>query len=207
VDGGSGPFVLTSIDAVPWAAGTMKTITWDVAGTDVAPVSASMVNIVLSTDDGINFADVLVANTPNDGSETIVVPALATTQARVQVEAAGNVFFDMNDAAFEITSSVVDVAELPQSGSGVLLTTQPNPFVGQLDVAFATDRAGPVTVAVYDAAGRRVATLLETTMNPGRHEVSWDGREVSGARAGAGVYFVKMQVGAETRVKRVVRLQ
>ncbi|MBZ0266960.1 hypothetical protein K8I85_02290, partial [bacterium] len=56
VDENSGPFVVTSIGATPWAGGTARTITWDVAGTDGAPVSCSTVNIRLSTDDGRGFA-------------------------------------------------------------------------------------------------------------------------------------------------------
>ena len=73
-------------------------MTWDVASTDAAPVSAANVKISLSTDGGHTYPFVLAASTPNDGSQTVIVPNVATTQARVKIEAVGNVFFDVSNA-------------------------------------------------------------------------------------------------------------
>jgi hypothetical protein len=206
VDGGAGPFVLTSTDAVPWNAGETRTVTWDVAGTDVAPVDAQFVNIELSLDDGRNFTETLVANTPNDGMEMVVVPALATTEARVRVAPTANVFFDMNDAAFEIVVGATDVRELV-SVAPDRLSTQPNPFASRTSVSFSTDRRGRVTLSVYDAAGRRVASLVDGYREAGHHTATWNGRDASGARVSAGVYFVRMVGEDRTETARVVHVK
>jgi hypothetical protein len=206
VDGGAGPFVLTSTDAVPWNAGETRTVTWDVAGTDVAPVDAQLVNIELSLDDGRTFTETLVAGTPNDGTEMIVVPALATTQARVRVAPTDNVFFDMNDAAFEIAVGATDARE-PVSVTPGRLSAQPNPFSGRTSVSFATDRRSHVTLSVYDAAGRRVASLLDGAREAGHHNATWSGRDASGATVSAGVYFVRMVSGDRVETARVVHLK
>jgi flagellar hook assembly protein FlgD len=34
-------------------------------------------------------------------------------------------------------------------------------------------------------------------MNPGRHGIQWDGRNVSGAPVGSGVYFVRADAGGK----------
>ena len=59
----------------------------------------------LSMDGGATFGTVLAASTPNDGSHDVTLPNLDTSQARIKVEAVGNYFFDVNDAAFSIDAA------------------------------------------------------------------------------------------------------
>ncbi len=105
VSSSSGPFAVTAPNtAVTWAGNSVQTVTWNVASSNLPPVSTPNVRILLSTDGGNTFPFVVNASTPNDGSESIVVPNLGTTQARIKVEGAGNIFFDVSDAAFTIAA-------------------------------------------------------------------------------------------------------
>ncbi len=207
VDGGAGPFEVTSIGATPWDAGTTRTITWDVAGTDAAPVSCSTVNILLSTDDARDMLwDVpLAMGTPNDGIEVVNVPGFAITEARVMVEAADNVFFNVNDTVFSVTGST-GVEDAVASATLPSLRVHPSPFVDQTRIVYSMTNQGPVTIDVLDAAGRRVNTLLNGTRGVGSHSVNWSGRDQDGRRVASGVYFVRMQAGDEVRTTRVVHL-
>lgn len=100
----SGPFAVTAPNtAVTWAGNSAQTITWNVANTTTAPVSCANVKISLSTDGGNTFST-LVASTPNDGSEVVTIPNTPTANARIKVEAVGNIFFDISNANFTITS-------------------------------------------------------------------------------------------------------
>jgi uncharacterized repeat protein (TIGR01451 family) len=106
VEDNAGPFAVTSPNTpVSWVVNTSETVTWDVANTDVAPVSCANVNILLSTDGGSTFPVALAANTANDGTEAITVPDNETSIARVKVACADNIFFDISDANFFIMRS------------------------------------------------------------------------------------------------------
>ncbi len=107
VDGSAGPFLVTSPNTcVSWQAGSSQTITWDVANTDNASVNCQQVNIRLSLDGGYNYTYVLAANTPNDGSETITLPAgICSNKSRIKIEAANNIFFDISNADFNIETN------------------------------------------------------------------------------------------------------
>ncbi|MBS1730566.1 MAG: zinc-dependent metalloprotease [Bacteroidetes bacterium] len=104
----SGPFQITAPNTtgISWDAGTMQSVTWDVANTTSAPVSCSQVNILLSVDGGQTFPIVLASNTPNDGSQDVLVPNYDVTNARIKVESVGNIFFDINNKDITIKGSL-----------------------------------------------------------------------------------------------------
>ncbi|WP_080778598.1 reprolysin-like metallopeptidase [Chryseobacterium phocaeense] len=94
VDGNSGPFKVTAPTFGQGAvSGSTVNVTWDVANTTQAPVNTANVNIKLSTDGGQTFT-VIAANTPNDGSEQVAIPAGSTSaNAYILVEAVGNIYY------------------------------------------------------------------------------------------------------------------
>lgn len=99
----TGPFLVTAPNsAVTLDGADPTTVTWSVAGTNVAPVGTTQVRILLSTDGGLTWPTELNSGTDNDGSEIVTMPNVATTQARVRVEAVGNVFFDVSNTNFTI---------------------------------------------------------------------------------------------------------
>jgi PKD repeat protein len=110
IDGNSGPFLVTNptVSGISWTGLSSQNLTWDVAGTDVAPVSCSNVDILLSTDGGLTYPTVLASNTPNDGSHVISIPNIGTTTARVMVFCSNNIFFDISNNNFTITAVTND---------------------------------------------------------------------------------------------------
>jgi subtilisin-like proprotein convertase family protein len=98
-----GPFVVTEPNTnVLWYVNDQKTVTWNVNGTDGAPVNCSTVNILLSTDGGFTYPYTLASGVANTGQALVMVPNQVSNTCRVRVQAAGNIFFDISNTNFRI---------------------------------------------------------------------------------------------------------
>jgi hypothetical protein len=128
----AGPFLVSYPNAasLSLAGGSSQAITWNVAGTTANGVNCASVNIRLSTDGGLTYPTLLLSGTANDGSEAVTLPNLATTTARIMVEAADNYFFDISNSDFTITSSVACAAPSAPAISNVTLTSASLSFTG-----------------------------------------------------------------------------
>jgi subtilisin-like proprotein convertase family protein len=99
----AGPFLVMHPNInQTFEVGDYVEVTWDVANTDVAPVNCNYVNILLSTNGGYEYPISLAQNVPNTGSYTVVIPDALTGLARVKIEAADNIFFDISNVNFKI---------------------------------------------------------------------------------------------------------
>lgn len=190
-----GPFAVTSQNQfnVTWQTGTSQTVTWDVAGTDSGLINVSNVNILLSTDGGATF-EMLVENTPNDGSESFTVPTDTplSTDCRVIVESVGNIFYAVNLSAFTIT----DIAGVEDFGLDGF-TLYPNPNNGNFTVQFNSDSTNDINIAVYDMRGRQIFGNVYTNTGLISKELNLQGVQ-------SGVYLVNVQDGSRKEVKRIV---
>jgi hypothetical protein len=185
-----GPFkVLTPATAVNFPGGSTQTITWDVANTTAAPINCSNVNIYFSADGGNTFPEVLALNTPNDGSETVVIPYVGTVKGRVKVKAVGNVFHSWNPSNFTVTinTAVNDVSW--QSDVKVY----PVPATEQLTIS--NDHKNGLNGTIVNAIGQRI----------------WSGdiekmRTIPVDSWAKGVYYLKLadKVNGETITKSIV---
>lgn len=108
VSAAAGPFIVTQPNsALAWTAGSARTITWDVASTNAAPVNCSAVDILLSVDGGYTWPHVLATATANDGSHEVVLPNVNSNTARVMVRASSSIFYDISNSDFSISGAAV----------------------------------------------------------------------------------------------------
>jgi uncharacterized membrane protein len=87
-----------------------------------------------------------------------------------------------------------------------LSAPRPNPSATASRLEFALSTTSNVDLSLFDASGRRVATLMRGELAAGRHSVAWDGREESGSRVGPGLYFARLSTARGTVTRRIVRL-
>jgi hypothetical protein len=103
IENGTGFSVTAPNNAGPFTNGSSIGVTWNVTGTNLAPVNTPNVKISLSTDGGYSYPYTLLASTPNDGSENVTLPAGVTTSTgRMKVEAVGNIFFSISTTNFTV---------------------------------------------------------------------------------------------------------
>ncbi len=96
--------------------GSGQEVTWDVANTTASPVNCQGVNIRLSLDGGFTYPITLASNVVNDGSHIVIIPDEVTSDARIRIDAADNIFFDISNNNFTI---------VPASQAGYSLDVTP----------------------------------------------------------------------------------
>lgn len=200
----SGPFTVTyPTSAVIWYVNDFKTITWDVNGTNAAPVSCANVTIQLSTDGGYTFPVTLIASTPNDGSEEIQVPNNLGSQCRIRVMSVGNIFYDISNSNFTISNS---------PSSTFVFNNQP-------PVAICAGSSGTTTLKTGGLNGFSTSITLSASLNPAGTTVSFGTTTLSpgasttftlgntsGLAAGAYTVRVTGTAGATTVNKDIIFL-
>ncbi|GJM11435.1 MAG: hypothetical protein DHS20C11_37110 [Lysobacteraceae bacterium] len=168
----AGPFRVTSPnDNVSWAEGSSQDVTWDVADTDLAPVSCPLVDITLSTDGGLTYPTVLAAGVANNGISTVALPAMSIEAARVQVRCSSSIFFDISDQDVSIGVPLVDItspadASTVSEGDEVTFAgTATDPEDGDLSASLAW-------VSSIDGSIGSGATFQSTTLSLGTHTIT-----------------------------------
>ncbi len=113
-------FVVTSqgTTGIVYLGGTTQTVTWNVVGTNAAPVNAANVDIYMSTDGG-NTWPYTIGTFPNTGTASVVIPnpATSTSTARIKVKGSGNVFFNINKNNFTVNPNTTVGVTGPINGT------------------------------------------------------------------------------------------
>jgi hypothetical protein len=106
-----------------------------------------------------------------------------------------------------LVPQVVAAGETPVSGGLRLDPPRPSPFVAATTLAFVLPHAGRVRLAIVDAGGRRITTLVDEVRSAGPHVAVWQGRAAAGYLVPAGVYFAVLEHGGMTQTARIARLR
>jgi hypothetical protein len=199
--GTAGPFEITYPNAtgITWGMTTQQNITWNVNNTNQAPINTASVNILISYNSGTTFS-MLVANTPNDGVETITVPTLSAnvSTCRIKVEAVNNVYYDINQPNFTITGTITAVSELSKDNA-LGMSVYPNPFENTFRLAVpALSQEANTELVIKDVLGKTIKTITYEKVNLINEEVDLNGFD-------AGIYFVIVRNNGQQSSARVIK--
>jgi hypothetical protein len=87
------------------------------------------------------------------------------------------------------------------SGSGLealfstALSISPNPFNPTVQISFQSRDLTGATAEIFDLRGRLVTSIALGSLDSGRHQVQWDGRDGNGRDMSSGVYLVQVRAG------------
>jgi photosystem II stability/assembly factor-like uncharacterized protein len=95
----------------------------------------------------------------------------------------------------------------PSAERGPWLAVRPNPAHAGAEVSFRLAQATEIELAVYDPAGRRVATLAAEKYPAGVHSLRWDGNGTGGTAVAAGVYLIRLNAGGQEWTTKEIRVQ
>lgn len=115
---------------------------------------------------------------------------------------------DLATGIFDDPGNDVVGADVPRIFE--LAQNYPNPFNAGTVIPFtlAGTRTRHVRLDVFDILGRRVQTLTDETLEPGRYNVTWNGADRHGQNVASGVYFCRLAIdGASAVAKQMVLLK
>jgi hypothetical protein len=79
----------------------------------------------------------------------------------------------------------------------------PNPFNPVTEAGFELPESSPVLIRVFSMLGKEIAILMDQRKQAGRYTVQWDGTDSHGILVPSGIYFLQMQAGSFTSVRKM----
>jgi flagellar hook assembly protein FlgD len=114
----------------------------------------------------------------------------------------------MYELVFSTGNSAVDAPVVEAVPTKFALSVpRPNPFGSSTAIELAVPAGqGKANVSVYDLQGRLIAGLADEAA-PGRHLLTWDGRDSAGRNVAAGVYFVRLEGHGAKETRKITLLR
>jgi len=85
----------------------------------------------------------------------------------------------------------------------VLNQNTPNPFTDRTSISYELAAGGQVKIAVYNVTGQLIRTLLDEYQMTGRYNIGWDGKDQTGRKVAAGLYFCQLQAPGRSVTRRM----
>jgi hypothetical protein len=124
--------------------------------------------------------------TENDVSNTLVKVSMGLTWGAVGVESEPN---------------------KPTTIANVLINTIPNPVTDHATIAFSLPVRSNVKIDVFDATGRAIRNLTNSTYESGNHTVSWDGKDEKANRVANGIYFYTLETPDRSITRKLILMK
>ncbi len=110
-----------------------------------------------------------------------------------------------NPSVSSIKVKVVDDLGTPKKFA--LSQNYPNPFNPVTRFSVDVPNSANVEISVFDILGHKIATLLSGQQEAGSKSIEWDGKDSHGVSSPSGMYFVRMNAGDFSEVRKIMLLK
>jgi len=83
----------------------------------------------------------------------------------------------------------------------------PNPFNSETIIRYQLPKSCKVNLRILNLLGQEVKTLLDERMEAGFYNVSWNGRNDSGASVASGIYLYCIEAEKFRQVRKLIILR
>lgn len=187
------PVAITSFNAFPTNGGVKLAASFFSTLSD-----AKFVNVYRSNGRETEFTMLATLNAPSNGKFTYIdETAVSGGSYRYKI--------GVIEGDNEYMSPMADI-RLP--GARVTLSQNvPNPFNPQTSIRFTLPQNERVALAIYNANGQLVKTLVSGDKARGTYDITWDGHDSKGNQVSSGVYFYRLSAGKFSETKKMVMLK
>ncbi len=108
---------------------------------------------------------------------------------------------------FGLSSTVAvdkSISELKDAIGYQLFQNYPNPFNSSTMIRFSIPRQSHIQIEIYNILGGKIASLIDTNLPAGNHQIEWHGINDQGAPVTAGTYIVVLKCEAFQKTRKIV---
>ncbi len=87
------------------------------------------------------------------------------------------------------------------------IRVSPNPFTGQVKIAFELKQPGPAKTTIFNVKGQVVREITSAEVKDGKVELVWDGKDNTNRDCAAGVYFIRVNSSSPLKVRKILKLK
>lgn len=155
-------------------------------------------NIYRSDDNGLRFVRI---------NSSLIVPQERISYIDRDVRPGTTYIYRIGAVAGEREFTSLEISVSTTGPDMLQLYNYPNPCNPSTTIAFTIDIPRAAKLVIFDAAGRKVSTLLDEDLGAGTHTVAWDGKNDNGDNVNSGVYFYRLTAGKESRTCKLLLLR
>ena len=104
----------------------------------------------------------------------------------------------------QLADTTVDNDDPVEAEPPWVMSVYPNPFNPSTTIAFSIPETTQTRVSIYNSKGQRVIDLLDADLPQGDHSLVWDGRDTNNRDVASGIYFIKLEAGGKTSIRKAM---